>query len=124
MIPYSYLMMKPSFQKVPHEYYLQASMLGKSQLQQFLFLCIPLNARSIFISFAVGVAISCNLYLPSFFAGGLGQIPLLINEVVFAFQTGNHRLVSAVTQINIILPFVAMFAAIQLYKMLSRHRDV
>ncbi len=82
---------------------------------------LPLLLRPIFISAAVGFAVSVGLYLPTLVAGA-GRFDTLTTETVSLAATGNRRDMGKYALLQMLLPFFAFVLATAIPSWLHRNR--
>ncbi len=97
-------------------------MLGRSPIEVLVFVKIPMLLAPILIAFAVGVAISVSLYLPTLFAGR-GRIDTLTTETLTLASGSDRRLTSIFAILQTTIPLAALIFSTYLPRVIFRNRS-
>ena len=107
VLPYTYLIIEPSFRKINYSYIHLAKTFQKSNFEIFFKIRLPLITRAIFLSFSVGVLISIGLYTPVYFIGD-GQISTLSTDIINLSFSGSRKDLGVSTVIQMALPTLVL----------------
>ena len=106
ILPYSWLVMAPSYQQFDKRYLWLSASLGKGRLKSFLTVKLPLLIYSFASAFIIGVAVSVALYLPTIFAGA-GRVNTVTIEAVTLAASGSRSPAAVAAFMQICLPLLA-----------------
>ena len=110
VIPYVYLSLAVAYRKFDHRYVMVALSLGKSPMDVFFFVKLPLLIGPILIAFALGLAISFSQYLPTLLTTG-GEISTVTTEAVALAAGSSARLSAAYVIIQGVMPLCGFVLA-------------
>ena len=110
VLPYVYLLLGDSFKNFDVRYLNIARLMGRSQLNVFFTIRVPLLLRPILMALALGFAISIAQYLPTLLIGA-GRVPTITTEAVALASGGNRRLIGVYALIQTLLPFLVFAIA-------------
>ena len=103
VIPYVYLSLAVAYRKFDNRYVMVALSLGKSPMEVFFFVKLPLLIGPILVAFALGLAISFSQYLPTLLTTG-GAISTVTTEAVALAAGSSARLSAAYVVIQAVMP--------------------
>jgi len=103
VIPYVYLSLAVAYRKFDNRYVMVALSLGKSPMDVFFLVKLPLLIGPILVAFALGLAISFSQYLPTLLTTG-GAISTVTTEAVALAAGSSARLSAAYVVIQAAMP--------------------
>jgi putative thiamine transport system permease protein len=103
VIPYVYLSLAVAYRKFDNRYVMVALSLGKSPMDVFFLVKLPLLIGPILVAFALGLAISFSQYLPTLLTTG-GAISTVTTEAVALAAGSSARLSAAYVVIQAVMP--------------------
>ena len=121
VLPYVYISLADPYRSWDRRYADTAACLGSRPLRIIIRVKLPMLLRPIFISAAVGFAVSVGLYLPTLFAGA-GRFDTLTTEAVSLAASGNRRTIGTYALLQMLLPFFAFVLATAIPSWLHRNR--
>ncbi len=120
-LPYVYLLLSDSWNGFDIRYLTSARLMGKSQMNVFFSIRLPMLLRPILMAFALGFAISIAQYLPTLLIGA-GRFPTITTEAVALASGGNRRLIGTYSLVQTLLPFVVFAIAALIPALLFHNR--
>lgn len=121
VLPYVFISLADPYRSWDKRYADTASCLGAKPLRLIICVKLPMLLRPIFISAAVGFAVSVGLYLPTVFAGA-GRFDTLTTEAVSLAASGNRRTIGTYALLQMLLPLFAFALATAIPSWLHRNR--
>jgi putative thiamine transport system permease protein len=121
VLPYVILVLLGPYRSVDRRWRLVGSSLGLPRWRLCLQVIWPMLMRPLALAAAVGVAVSCALYLPTALVGG-GLWPTSATEAVLAAAGGNRRTAAVQSLLQTLLPLLVLLAAVALSTALARWR--
>ena len=106
ILPYSWLVMAPSYQQFDKRYLWLSASLGQGRFKSFIKVKIPLLIYSFASAFIIGIAVSVALYLPTIFAGA-GRVNTVTIEAVTLAASGARSPAAVAAMMQICLPLLA-----------------
>ena len=103
ILPYSWLVMAPSYQTFDKRYLWLAASLGKGQIKSFIQVRFVMLIYSFASAFIIGVAVSVALYLPTIFAGA-GRVNSITVEAVTLAASGSRSPAAVAAILQMALP--------------------
>lgn len=122
VFPYTYLSLKDPWQSFDRRYEQVSLSFGKSKFQTLLFVRIPILFRPVLTAFAVGLAVSIGLYLPTLLIGA-GRLTTITTEAVALSTGGDRRVIGVYSIVQTILPFAGFLIASLLPALLEPKRS-
>ncbi len=121
ILPYAYLSLVGPWKKLNPHYRLNSYAMGKTPNQTFWRLILPLQLSPVLTAFALGIAVSIALYLPTYLLGG-GQYRTLTTEVIVLSSGGNRQIVSVYGLVQAFIPFLFFALAVFLPRLLYHNK--
>ena len=103
ILPYSWLVMAPSYQVFDKRYLWLSASLGKGRIKSFFKVRLMMLIYSFASAFIIGVAVSVALYLPTIFAGA-GRINSITVEAVTLAASGSRSPAAVAAILQMALP--------------------
>ena len=119
VLPYVFLSLAGPWRRFDRRYGFVGLTLGRSPTGVLFRVTLPLLIRPVLTAWAVGVAVSVALYLPTLFAGG-GRVATLTTEAVALAAGGDRRVIGAFGLLQVVLPLLAFSLAHVLSARLGR----
>jgi putative thiamine transport system permease protein len=110
VLPYVFLSLAVVYRKFDPRYTMVAQSLGKTPMQVFFVIKLPLMIGPIFVAWALGFAISLSQYLPTLLASG-GAIPTVTTEAVASVSGSSTRLTAAYVIVQMVMPLIGFVVA-------------
>lgn len=110
VFPYVFLSLKDPWQSLDRRFDQLSLSFGKSKLHTLVFVRLPILLRPVLTSFAVGLAVSIGLYLPTLLIGA-GRLTTITTEAVALSSGGDRRVIGVYSLVQTILPFAGFFVA-------------
>ncbi|SNY97285.1 ABC transporter permease [Halomonas sp. hl-4] len=111
VLPYVYLSLSESYRRLDPRWLHIAQSLGVSQNSAFWRVRLPLLLAPLLTAFAVGMAVSIGLYLPTQLLGA-GRVSTVTSEAVSLASGGNRRLIGVWALVQAGLPLVGFMIAL------------
>ena len=121
VLPYIYLSLKDPWDSLDPRYDQLSLSFGKSKLKTLMSVRLPLLIRPVLTAFAVGLAVSVGLYLPTLLIGA-GRLTTITTEAVALSSGGDRRVIGVYAIVQTILPFAGFFIASLLPALLEPSR--
>ncbi len=121
VLPYVTLVLLGPYRALDARWRLLGRSLGLSRGRLCLQVLWPMLARPLALAAAVGVAVSCALYLPTALVGG-GLWPTTATEAVLAAAGGNRRTAAVQSLLQMLLPLLVLAGAVLVSAGLARWR--
>lgn len=121
VLPYVYLSVATHYQTLDARWSAIAHSLGANTWRVFWSVRIPLLTVPILSAVAVGLAVSFGQYLPTLLVGG-GRVNTITLEAVSMATGGSRRLTAVYALMQMLLPMLAFFIAINLPKWVLHNR--
>ncbi|MGE3289793.1 MAG: ABC transporter permease [Geminicoccaceae bacterium] len=121
VLPYTFLSLADPYRALDPRYAATAAALGASPLRIFFAVRLPLLARPILVSIAVGFAVSAGLYLPTIFAGA-GRVATLTTEAVTLAGGADRRIIGVFAVLQSALPLMVYIVALLLPRIIFYRR--
>jgi putative thiamine transport system permease protein len=110
VMPYVFLSLSDPWRAFDRRYEAIAAGLGKSRLETFRRVRLPMLARPVLTACAVGFAVSVGLYLPTVLIGA-GRLTTITTEAVALAAGGNRRVIGVYAFLQMLLPFAGFAVA-------------
>lgn len=110
VLPYTFLSLADSWRAFDRHYEQVAAGLGRSGSAAFWRIRLPMLLRSLLTAFAIGLAVSIGLYLPTVLIGA-GRLTTITTEAVALAAGGNRRTIGIWAFVQMALPFAGFFVA-------------
>ena len=110
VLPYLFLSLADPYRALDPRYARTAASLGASPLRVFAAVKLPILARPIATSCAVGFAVSVGLYLPTLFAGN-GRVATLTTEAVTLASGADRRIIGTYALAQSAFPLLVYLVA-------------
>ncbi|MAI75102.1 MAG: hypothetical protein CMN46_02975 [SAR116 cluster bacterium] len=111
VIPYSFIILAPSFRAISKDILKVASSLGKNRFQRLILVKIPMIMPTFLLSIAIGMLVSFALYTPVYFIGA-GRVTTLTVETLNLSLSGAKRDLGVATIFQIIIPIIILLLVI------------
>ncbi len=121
VFPYCYLSLAGAWQKYDDRYSQAGRMLSGSRWRTLIKIKLPILLTPLLSTFALGIAVSTALYLPTLMAGA-GRFETLTTEAVALASGGNRRLLALYALVQMLLPMAFFALALMLPNWLTRRR--
>ncbi|CAM3627990.1 ABC transporter permease [Parendozoicomonas haliclonae] len=119
VFPYCYLSLADPWQKYDQRYTQAGLLLSGSPVRTFVRVKLPMLLSPLLTAFALGIAVSTALYLPTLMAGA-GRYETLTTEAVALSSGGNRRLLSLYAVLQMVVPLVFFSLALLLPRLLQK----
>ena len=110
VLPYVFLALADPWRAFDRRFSQAALSLGASPNRVFARIRLPLLAQPVLVAFAIGVAVSVGLYLPTLLIGG-GRIATVTTEAVALSASGDRRLIGILVVLQMAIPLAAFSIA-------------
>ena len=107
VIPYSFIILAPSFREIKKDIIKVAASLGKNRFERLIFIKIPIIMPTFLLSIAIGMLVSFALYTPVYFIGA-GRVTTLTVEALNLALSGAKKDLGVATIFQIIIPIVIL----------------
>jgi len=121
VLPYIFLSLKDPWDSLDPRYDQLSLSFGKSKLETLISIRLPLLIRPVLTAFAVGLAVSIGLYLPTVLIGA-GLATTVTTEAVALASGGDRRVIGVYAIVQTILPLAGFFIASFLPALLEPNR--
>jgi putative thiamine transport system permease protein len=121
VLPYVFLALADPWRAFDRRFAQAALSLGASPNRVFARIRLPLLAQPVLVAFAIGVAVSVGLYLPTLLIGG-GRIVTVTTEAVALSASGDRRMIGILVVLQMAIPLAAFTIARALPKLLFGRR--
>ncbi|MBC2835167.1 ABC transporter permease [Paragemmobacter straminiformis] len=121
VLPYVFLSLSQPFRNLDPRLAIAARALGATEARIFWQMRLPLLLAPVLTAFAVGMAVSVGLYLPTLLLGG-GRVTTLTTEAVALSSGGNRRIIGSFALLQLLLPALCFWIALALPRIVWRHR--
>lgn len=111
VIPYSFIILAPSFRAISKDILKVASSLGKNRFERLILVKIPMIMPTFLLSIAIGMLVSFALYTPVYFIGA-GRVTTLTVETLNLSLSGAKRDLGVATIFQIIIPIIILLLVI------------
>ena len=111
VIPYSFIILAPSFRAISKDILKVASSLGKNRFERLILVKIPMIIPTFLLSIAIGMLVSFALYTPVYFIGA-GRVTTLTVETLNLSLSGAKRDLGVATIFQIIIPIIILLLVI------------
>ena len=111
VIPYSFIILAPSFRAISKDILIVASSLGKNRFERLILVKIPMIMPTFLLSIAIGMLVSFALYTPVYFIGA-GRVTTLTVETLNLSLSGAKRDLGVATIFQIIIPIIILLLVI------------
>ena len=111
VIPYSFIILVPSFRAISKDILKVASSLGKNRFERLILVKIPMIMPTFLLSIAIGMLVSFALYTPVYFIGA-GRVTTLTVETLNLSLSGAKRDLGVATIFQIIIPIIILLLVI------------
>ena len=111
VIPYSFIILAPSFRAISKDILKVASSLGKNRFERLILVKIPMIMPTFLLSIAIGMLVSFALYTPVYFIGA-GRVTTLTVEALNLSLSGAKRDLGVATIFQIIIPIIILLLVI------------
>lgn len=111
VIPYSFIILAPSFRAISKDILKVASSLGKNRFERLILVKIPIIMPTFLLSIAIGMLVSFALYTPVYFIGA-GRVTTLTVETLNLSLSGAKRDLGVATIFQIIIPIIILLLVI------------
>ena len=111
VIPYSFIILAPSFRAISKDILKVASSLGKNRFERLILVKIPMIMPTFLLSIAIGMLVSFALYTPVYFIGA-GRVTTLTVETLNLSLSGAKRDLGVATIFQIIIPIIILLSVI------------
>ena len=122
VLPYTFLSLRDPWASLDPRYDQLSLSFGKSKLKTLFAVRLPLLIRPVLTAFAVGLAVSIGLYLPTVLIGA-GRLTTITTEAVALSSGGDRRVIGVYAIVQTILPFAGFFVASLLPALLEPNRS-
>lgn len=109
VIPYSFIILAPSFREIKKDIIKVAASLGKNRFERLIFIKIPIIMPTFLLSIAIGMLVSFALYTPVYFIGA-GRVTTLTVEALNLALSGAKKDLGVATIFQIIIPIVILLS--------------
>jgi putative thiamine transport system permease protein len=109
VIPYSFIILAPSFREIKKDIIKVAASLGKNRFERLIFIKIPIIMPTFLLSIAIGMLVSFALYTPVYFIGA-GRVTTLTVESLNLALSGAKKDMGVATIFQIIIPIVILLS--------------
>ena len=109
VIPYSFIILAPSFREIKKDILKVATSLGKNRFERLIFIKIPIIMPTFLLSIAIGMLVSFALYTPVYFIGA-GRVTTLTVEALNLALSGAKKDLGVATIFQIIIPIVILLS--------------
>ncbi len=121
VLPYIYLSLAGPWHKLASEFRFTAASLSKSPMRTLWQVILPMQLSPLLTAFALGVAVSIALYLPTYLLGS-GNFTTLTTEAITLSSGGNRRIVSVYGLVQLCVPLIFFSIAVFLPRFYYQNR--
>lgn len=123
VLPYIFLTLATTYRTYDQRYLQVAAILSGSALRSFIKIKLPMLAKPILFSLAVGFAVSIAQYLPTLYVGA-GRFATITTETVSLASGSDRRVIAVYALCQFLLPLAIYSLAIALPSVLFRNRQL
>ncbi|WP_205648783.1 ABC transporter permease [Acuticoccus kandeliae] len=121
VLPYALISLSGPWAALDPRYERVAASLGAPAWRRFARVRLPLMVAPLLVTFALSIAVSVGLYLPTQMIGG-GRMETVTTEAVAAATGGDRRLAGIFATLQLLIPFAGFALARAVPAVLYRHR--